>query len=194
MPPEGNQAPEVNAAPNQQTEPGPTMSAQEYVEAVKKMKETMVPREKYDKVMSENKTLMAAVIDGKDLPEGFTQAASQGKGRTASELRKALFSGKEMTNLEYVSTALELRDKIIEEEGPEADPFAGGKRHIAQSNPRDVQRDHETADAVAEKLRECVKRAEGDPKAFNAYMSTILADDPMAMARVTANTRRNTRR
>ena len=189
-----NESVAQNDATNNKTESGPTMSAQEYVEAVKKMKETMVPREKYDKVMSENKTLMAAVIDGKDLPDGFTQAASQGKGRTASELRKALFSGKEMTNLEYVSTALELRDKIIEEEGPEADPFAGGKRHIAQSNPLDVQRDHETAKVVAEKLRECVNRSEGDPKAFNAYMSTILADDPMAMARVTANARRNTRR
>ena len=183
MPPEENKAaPKVETAPKQ-TESSPAMTAQEYVEAVKKMKETMVPKEKYDKVMSENKVLTAAVIDGKDLPEGFAKAGSQGKGRTASDLRKALFSGKEMTNLEYVKTALDLRDKVIEEEGPEADPFIGGERHISRSSPMDRQRDRESAEAVAQMLRECVDKADGDPKAFNAYLSAVVVDDPMARAR-----------
>ena len=181
MPPEENKAaPKVETAPNQ-AESSQTMTAQEYVEAVRKMKETMVPKEKYDKVMSENKILTAAVIDGKDLPEGFAKAGSQGS-RTASDLRKALFSGKEMTNLEYVSTALDLRDKVIEEEGPEADPFAGGQRRLGVSRP--TRQDYEAAEEVAKTLRECVDNADGDPAAFNAYLSSVIVETPGSRSRL----------
>ena len=128
----------------------------DYISAINEMKQNSVSKEQYQKLQADNKRLLDALVSNKqiDIPEE--------KPVNVDELRTKLFKNEQgLSNLEFIDTALQLRDALIANGEP--DPFLpiGSK----------VQPDYdmvEKANNVAKCLKEMVEFADGDAGIFNA--------------------------
>ena len=133
-------------------------NTQDYLAAIKELKEKSVDRSEYDKLRAENKKLIDAVVNGQ--PGQEEPAASKHSKEQIDELRNDLFnSPKELSNLEYITKAMELREALMEKGEP--DPFLPVGKQISPT--RD---DLEGAEKVAQVYRECIDYAEGDSEVF----------------------------
>lgn len=160
---------------------------QDYIEAIKKLKEDSVPKEEYEKVVAERKKLLASLINGETV-EGINGEGSKSEERPdLTELRKKIMTADNtMTNLDYVTNVLKLRDAIIEEQGEDADPFLPPyARNVARTSA-DIERDRENANSVAEFLKTIVDDSNGKPNVFNGLLSAGLVDDPQIAMQVKA--------
>ena len=136
----------------------------DYLEAINTLKETTVPKEQYSKLREENKRLLEALVNGEQI-EVETETPVD-----VAELRKTLFNGvKELSNLEYVTKALELRKALIDK--GERDPFLPVGTQIT-----DTAEMISKAQNVADVLQECVDFAQGDSGIFTAQLQRILKD------------------
>lgn len=126
-----------------------------YIEAIKEMKANSVSREAYVKLQQENKQLLNSLVNGQGIEIKEEEPVD------IDGLRQKLFSAKkhDMTNLEYVSNALKLREALMER--GEMDPFVPSGKKI---HPTDD--DFKKADKVATVLQECVDYADGDAMVF----------------------------
>ena len=140
----------------------------DYLAAIKQLKETMVPRETYEKLYSDHKNLLDAYIEGREIPE-----IEYGVEKTyIDELRKELYGEDcELSNLEYVKKSLELRDAIIERGGQ--DPFLPIGSHVPIT-PGMIEKAENTATI----LRECVEFADGDSGIFTAELQRRTNETP----------------
>lgn len=136
----------------------------DYIEAIKEMKQNLVDRSAFDKLKSENKKLLDALVNGQQI-----ETPKEEKPDVA-ELRKKLFNKDgNLSNLEYVDTALKLRNALID--AGERDPFLPyGDRVTVTAEMYDK------AQAVADGLQECVDFAEGDSGIFTAQLQRITKD------------------
>lgn len=133
-------------------------NTQDYLAAIKELKEKSVDRSEYDKLRAENKKLIDAVVNGQ--PGQEEPAVSKHSKEQIDELRNDLFnSPKELNNLEYITKAMELREALIENGEP--DPFLPVGKQISPT--RD---DIEGAEKVAQVYRECIEYADGDSEVF----------------------------
>ena len=133
-------------------------NTQDYLAAIKELKEKSVDRSEYDKLRAENKKLIDAVVNGQ--PGQEEPAVSKHSKEQIDELRNDLFnSPKELNNLEYITKAMELREALIENGEP--DPFLPVGKQISPT--RD---DIEGAEKVAQVYKECIEYAEGDSEVF----------------------------
>ena len=126
-----------------------------YIEAIKEMKANSVSKEAYVKLQQENKQLLNSLVNGQSIEVEKEEPVD------IDGLRQKLFSAKkhDMTNLEYVSNALKLREALMEK--GEMDPFVPSGKKI---HPTDD--DFKKADKVATVLQECVDYADGDAMVF----------------------------
>ena len=81
-----------------------------------------------------------------------------------------------MTNLEFVSKSLELRDAIIESGG--TDPFLPVGKGIEIT--RD---DYEAAEFTAQQFRECIDIAQGSSEVFTAELMRRTVDNSLPTAK-----------
>ena len=133
-------------------------NTQDYITAIKELKQNSVNRSEYDKLRAENKKLIDAVVNGQ--PGQEEPAVSKHSKEQIDDLRNELFnSPRELNNLEYVTKAMELREALIENGEP--DPFLPVGKQISPT--RD---DLEGAEKVAQVYRECIEYAEGDSEVF----------------------------
>lgn len=133
-------------------------NTQDYLAAIKELKEKSVDRSEYDKLRAENKKLIDAVVNGQ--PGQEEPAVSKHSKEQIDDLRNDLFnSPKELNNLEYITKAMELREALMENGEP--DPFLPVGKQISPT--RD---DLEGAEKVAQVYRECIDYAEGDSEVF----------------------------
>ena len=133
-------------------------NTQDYLAAIKELKQNSVDRSEYDKLRAENKKLIDAVVNGQ--PGQEEPVVSKHSKEQIDELRNDLFnSPKELNNLEYVTKAMELREALMENGEP--DPFLPVGKQISPT--RD---DLEGAEKVAQVYRECIDYAEGDSEVF----------------------------
>ena len=133
-------------------------NTQDYLAAIKELKQNSVDRSEYDKLRAENKKLIDAVVNGQSGQEepAFTKHSKE----QIDDLRNELFnSPKELNNLEYVTKAMELREALMENGEP--DPFLPVGKQISPT--RD---DLEGAEKVAQVYKECIDYAEGDSEVF----------------------------
>ena len=133
-------------------------NTQDYLAAIKELKQNSVDRSEYDKLRAENKKLIDAVVNGQSGQEEpvFTKHSKE----QIDDLRNELFnSPRELNNLEYITKALELREALIENGKP--DPFLPVGKQISPT--RD---DLEGAEKVAQVYKECIDYAEGDSEVF----------------------------
>ena len=133
-------------------------STQDYLAAIKELKQNSVDRKMYDELKAENKRLIDAVVNGQP-----AQEEPQAVVHTQEEidaLRKDLFTVEpKLTNLEYVEKALELRDALMENGKP--DPFIPVGKQISPT-----REDIEKAQMVADIYKECIEYAQGDSEVF----------------------------
>ena len=133
-------------------------NTQDYLAAIKELKQNSVDRSEYDKLRAENKRLIDTVVNG--LPGQEEQVVVKHSKEQIDELRNDLFnSPKELNNLEYITKAMELREALMENGEP--DPFLPVGKQISPT--RD---DLEGAEKVAQVYRECIDYAEGDSEVF----------------------------
>lgn len=127
-----------------------------YIEAIKEIKSNTVDKETYLKVQEENKQLLNALVRGETLEEDKSEPKVN-----VDELRTKLFGTKrkDLTNLEFVSDALKLREALMEQ--GETDPFVPVGSKIKPTDDDFIK-----ADKVAKVLQECVDYAEGNPDVF----------------------------
>ena len=150
----------------QQIESGETVGTgnEAYIDAISEMKKNYVPKDKLDQLQADNKKLLEALVSGKqiDIP--------QEKKVDVNELRKKLY-GKEadLSNLDYISTTLELRKALID--AGERDPFLPVGDRVT------ITADHyEKAEQVADFLQSCVDFADGDSGVFTAEYQRRVKD------------------
>lgn len=129
-------------------------NTQDYLTAIKELKQNSVDRQEYEKLKAENKKLIDAVVNGQ--PSSEQEARPQ--FRDVNEIREELFNH-EHTNLDYVKLALELRSALIAK--GERDPFLPYGAQIAPT-----VEDEEKAEKAAQIYQECIDYADGDPKLF----------------------------
>ena len=133
-------------------------NTQDYLAAIKELKENSVDRSEYDKLRAENKRLIDAVVNGQ--PGQEEQVAVKHSKEQIDELRNDLFnSPRELNNLEFITKTMELREALMENGEP--DPFLPVGKQISPT--RD---DIEGAEKVAKVYKECIEYAEGDSEVF----------------------------
>lgn len=132
----------------------------DYISAISEMKKNSVTRESYDKLKSENQRLLDALVQGKEI-----EINEKKEPVDINKLRKELFDNKDknISNLDYVSNALKLRDALLEK--GERDPF------VPYGDKVTLTAEHfDKANMVAEVLKECVEFADGDSGIFTAEL------------------------
>ena len=133
-------------------------NTQDYLAAIKELKEKSVDRSEYDKLRAENKKLIDAVVNGQ--PGQEEQVVVKHSKEQIDDLRNDLFnSPRELTNLEFITKTMELREALMENGEP--DPFLPVGKQISPT--RD---DLEGAEKVAQVYKECIDYAEGDSEVF----------------------------
>ena len=133
-------------------------NTQDYLAAIKELKENSVNRSEYDKLRAENKRLIDAVVNGQ--PGQEEQVVVKHSKEQIDDLRNELFnSPRELNNLEFITKAMELREALMENGEP--DPFLPVGKQISPT--RD---DIEGAEKVAQVYKECIDYAEGDSEVF----------------------------
>ena len=140
----------------------------DYIEQIKKLKESSVSKDDYNKLKADNKKLIDALASGTQI-ESKVEPKIDAVDKI-NELRKKLFSkGSNLNNLEYCDTALQLRDALIE--NGERDPFLPFGHNVVATDS-----DHETANRVANIMRECIDYADGDSDIFTNELQRRTVD------------------
>ena len=133
-------------------------NTQDYIAAIKELKQNSVNRSEYDKLRAENKKLIDAVVNGQ--PGQEEQVVVKHTKEQIDDLRNDLFnSPRELNNLEFITKTMELREALMENGEP--DPFLPVGKQISPT--RD---DIEGAEKVAQVYKECIEYAEGDSEVF----------------------------
>lgn len=139
------------------------MGNDNYIEALKEMKENSVPKEAYIKLKEENKQLLQSLVNGET-----RESASPVEKVDVDELRNDIFN-KDLNNLDYITKTLKLREELINR--GEKDPFLPYGKNILPTDD-----DIEKADKVASVLQECVDIADGDSDIFTNELQRRLVD------------------
>ena len=133
-------------------------NTQDYINAIKDLKQNSVDKAKYEALRLENKRLIDAVVNGQ--PGQEEQVFVKHSKEQIDDLRNELFnSPRELNNLEFITKAMELREALMENGEP--DPFLPVGKQISPT--RD---DIEGAEKVAQVYKECIDYAEGDSEVF----------------------------
>ena len=133
-------------------------NTQDYIKAIKDLKQNSVDRSEYEKLRAENKKLIDAVVNG--MPGQEEQVLVKHSREQIDDLRNDLFnSPRELNNLEFITKTMELREALMENGEP--DPFLPVGKQISPT--RD---DIEGAEKVAQVYKECIEYAEGDSEVF----------------------------
>ncbi len=133
-------------------------NTQDYINAIKELKQNSVDRSEYEKLRAENKKLIDAVVNGQ--PGQEEQVVVKHSKEQIDDLRNELFnSPRELNNLEFITKTMELREALMENGEP--DPFLPVGKQISPT--RD---DIEGAEKVAQVYKECIEYAEGDSEVF----------------------------
>lgn len=130
----------------------------DYIDQIKKLKESSVSKDDYDKLRADNKRLIDALANGTQLDDKVESKIDAVEN--INNLRKKLFSkGNDLNNLEYCDTVVKLREALIE--NGERDPFLPFGHNVVATDS-----DYETAERVATVMKECIDYADGDSDIF----------------------------
>ena len=144
----------------------------DYIEAIKQLKENSVSKEQYEKVKEDNKKLLNAVLNGQTVEQEQKKESVEELQNDLRTLKKDLANAQEsgMSNLEYVDKALKYRDKALAL--VLMDPFVPNSPLGPDDN------DFQTAQKVADRLKEIVDQSEGNPAVFRNLFEQLVRDDP----------------
>lgn len=143
----------------------------QYIEAIGELKKNSVPREKFDKLMEENKQLLKTITEYP--ANGNNEKVQEKPKEDIAALRKALYGSEaDLDNLDYIDKTLRLRKALMDEGEP--DPFVGrGEKLVPDDN------DYKSAEKVADVLQQCVDYAQGDSEVFTNELQRRIIDIPL---------------
>ena len=128
------------------------------LEAIKKLRENSVPKEKYEKLEERYKKAVNDIING----NAENQAPAEQKPEFEEIVSKLNSVGsKPLNNLEFWKTALEFRKQVMDQGSP--DPMVAVGRKVEAP----TQADFDEAQSLADAMEECIKLADNDPIVFN---------------------------
>lgn len=155
-------------------EKGADVSA--YINTIKEMKKTYVPRQQLEEAEERERLLLDAVMNGAPAPE--EEAATKVEPVDIDKLRNELYGPNaresSMTNLEFVTKQLQLRDALIERGDP--DPYLPYGIDVTND-------DIEGAQLVADLFKECIEASNGDDEVFTALLGSKITDVNLAAAK-----------
>lgn len=140
-------------------------SNQAYIDTIQKLKENTVSKDKYNKLLEDNKNLLETIVNG-----GSVEKKEEEPKMNQEEFLKLIKStNDDLTDLEYTEKMLKIRQAIIDK-GLE-DPMAP-----KQYNHTNTEEDYATAQKVAEFLQSCVDESKGDSRLFKVLFQSGLKD------------------
>lgn len=140
-----------------------TNTSEDYISAIKEIKENSVDKAAYLKLKQENKQLLDSLVNGESI-----QQPKKEEEVNMSGLKKKLASN-DLTNLDYIETTLKLRKTLMD--SGKTDPFVPTGKNIVPT-----QFDIDEAEKVASVLQECVDIADGDSNIFTNELQRRLVD------------------
>jgi len=150
----------INEQPAEETTS--TTTAEDYIEAIKSLKQNTVDKTAYDALRSENKKLLESLVNGEEI-----QPQNKVLSESIDELRHDILNNDSLTNLEYWDKVLKLRSALLKR-GDE-DPFVPQGQKVNATAA-----DYATAEKVATIMQEMVDNSEGDPNVFlNEYQRRV---------------------
>lgn len=159
---------EKKALEAQQANQGADGLDKDYIAIIEKMKKDTVSKDDYDKLLGESRKLVEALSKSKPAEDNGDKVINK---PTAAELRKDLFNNPH-NNLEYCKLALDLRDAVLEEEGK--DIFVAN--NSVYSAP---QESYAAAERVADVMKQCIDKADGDSEYFTNELMRRTNDVPI---------------
>ena len=146
--------------PNQGPKPNPDepTDAISYAEALKKVRETTVPREEYDKLNADHQNLLKLTMDNRQLHQEDPEEPVK-----IEDLRKDLLSER-LTNYDFAEKALKLREETIKQGKP--DPFVSPTSDRYEEDAKDAKR-------VADLLKETLDFCKEKPWLFSAVLTSV---------------------
>lgn len=145
----------------------------DYIKAINEMKQNSVSKEQYNKLQSENKKLLDALVSNKQL-----DIAEEKPKISVADAKKEFVQVCEngCTQLEFFEKALALRTAVLDAGGP--DPFLPTGSKVQPSYDQ-IERQN----IIHEGLQEMIDFAEGDPGIFNAEYQRRVIDTMPAPTR-----------
>ena len=138
----------------------------DYIAEIQKLRANTVSLDDYNRLKADNKKLINALASGETI--GSTEPSNPEKN--INELRnKLLKDGSNLNNLEYVKTAVDLRDVLIAQ--GQKDPFLPYGEGVLPT-----AEDVECANRVASVFKECIEYADGDPDIFTSELQRRTVD------------------
>ena len=132
---------------------------------INRIKESMVDKEAYDKLRAERDKYAKALVEGTKVNDDQPKHSA-----SVEDLRNKLFNS-ELSNLEYVEAALELREAILQDTNGANDIFVGKGSKLTPS-----EEDYKCAEKVAEAFKSCVEVADGNSEIFTRELMRITND------------------
>lgn len=140
----------------------------DYIAQIKNLKENSVSKDDYNKLKADNKKLIDALANGTPM-DGVVEPKVSAVEKI-NECRKKLFSkGNNLNNLDYCKTAVELREALIE--NGERDPFLPFGHNVLATDS-----DYESAERVANVMKECIDYADGNDDIFTNELQRRTVD------------------
>lgn len=130
---------------------------QNYIETIQKMKETMVSKDDYERLMQQNKQLLDTVVNGGSVDD--PKQTAEDLTKSINDIRNDLRKNEHMTNLDFAKATLKLREQVLERDGKDIFVSPGSKYTPTRA-------DYEAAQKVADVFKECIDAADGDPETF----------------------------
>ena len=138
----------------------------DYIAEIQKLKANTVSIDDYNRLKADNKKLINALASG----ETIDSTESSNPEKNINELRnKLLKNGNSLNNLDYVKTAVDLRDALIAQ--GQQDPFLPYGEGVLPT-----AEDVECANRVASVFKECIDYADGDPDIFTSELQRRTVD------------------
>lgn len=158
---------------NEQTETTNINENQQYIDAIRDLKANSVSKERYNKLIEENKNLLNSLVNGESVA---TATPAQPELPPIQDLVNEMRT-QQLSDIEFVEKALEFRDRVLAETGE--DCFVSKGHNITPT-----QESYIAAQRTADIYRECLEYANGDNKVFmNELMRRMPNDGPVAQSR-----------
>lgn len=142
-------------------------SNEQYIAAINELKANTVSKDAFLKLKQENKQLLDSLVTG----QGIEQNAPETPKKTIDELKSHL-QEEGLSNLDYVATSLELRNRVLAEQG--IDMYCpNGAKYVSTYD------DQLAAQRVAEQFQEMVDLADGDSNVFDNEFQRRVKDIPL---------------
>lgn len=133
-------------------------NTQDYIAAIKELKQNSVNREDYDRLKAENKKLIDNLVNGQVVNEEPSIVVPS--DADIKRMRAELFNpDSDYSNLEFVTRMVDLRDALILKGEP--DPFVPSS-HKYSPTDEDIR----VANKCATVYKECIEYADGDSEVF----------------------------